>query len=181
MSKGLIDAMIVSGDLLDREIRRKQEGVDVPLFKEEYFEWLRTHENFSEDSITIYKRWLENADEYIDGDGRDFYMLFKKSLDECDHVTCEALIKWYDGLLTDEIEQAKKEVVCFTPKALTNWRTAFRKHADFLRVCIVNDSEEAKSKNERIQRSRQSASSLFLEKRFVDWLISPDNPNKNCG
>ena len=170
--------MIVSGDLLDREIRRKLEGVEMPLFMEEYYEWLRTHEKLSEGSIVNYRVWLENADELIDGDGRDFYMLFKKSLEECDYATCDELIKWYDGLLTNEIEEAKKEVVCFSPKTLINWRSAFRKHADFLRMCIANDSEEAKKKNERIQRSRESASSLFLENRFFVWLISPDNPKK---
>jgi len=183
MSKGLIDAMIVSGDLLDREIERKLDGVEMPLFKDEYYEWLKAQKELSEGSIVNYKRWIENADELIYFDGKDFYMLFKKAFDECDYATCDELIKWYDGLLTDEIEQAKKEEVknediCLTSKTLGNWRSAFRKHADFLRMCIANDLEESKRKNERIQRSRESASSLFLENRFFIWMISPNNPKK---
>lgn len=116
MSKGLIDAMIVSGDLLDREINRKLKGVEMPLFKEEYYEWLKTQKELSEGSIVNYKQWLENADELIYADGKDFYTLFKKAFDECDYVTCDELIKWYDGLLTDEVEEAKKEIICYTQK-----------------------------------------------------------------
>lgn len=178
MSNGFADFLVVSARLLDREIERELEGVEMPLFKEEFYEWLRTLEKLSEGSIVNYKRWLENADELIYVDGKDFYTLFKKSFDECDYATCHELIRWYDGLLTDEIELAKKKIFGETPEAISNWRSAFRKHADFLNVCMTNAIDEAKKKDERIQKSRESASTLFLENRFFGWLISPDNPQK---
>lgn len=178
MSKGFADLLVVSARLLDREIERELEGVEMPLFKEEYYEWLKTQEKLSEGAIVNYKRWLENADELIYVDGKDFYTLFKKSYDQCDYATCDELIRWYDGLLTAEVEQAKKRIDGETPETLSNWRSAFRKHADFLSLCITNAIGEAKKQNERIQKSRESASTLFLENRFFGWLISPDNPNK---
>ncbi|WP_302149694.1 hypothetical protein [Bacteroides caecimuris] len=178
MSKGFADFLIVSARLLDREIERELEGVEMPLFKEEFYEWLKTQENLSEGSIVNYKRWLENADELIYVNGKDFYTLFKKSFYECDYATCDELIRWYDGLLTEEIEQAKKKIFDETPEAISNWRSAFRKHADFLSLCMANAIDEAKKMNERIQKSRESASTLFLENRFFGWLISPDNLNK---
>lgn len=178
MSKGFADFLVVSARLLDREIERELRGVEMPLFKEEYYEWLKTQEKLSEGSIVNYKRWLENADELIDVDGKDFYTLFKKSFDECDYATCDELIRWYDGLLTEEIEQAEKEIICETPKTLSNWRSAFRKYADFLKLCMTNAFEDAKKQNKRIQESRESASLLFLENRFFGWLISQNNPQK---
>ncbi len=178
MSKGLADHIVVSSRLLDREIERKLRGVEMPLFKEEYYEWLKTQEKLSEGSIVNYMRWLGNADELIDVEGKDFYTCFQKSFDQFDYDTCKELIKWYDRLLTEEIEQAEKEIICETPKTISNWRSAFRKHADFLSLCMTNAIGEAKKQNERIQRSRESASSLFLENRFFIWMISPDNPKK---
>lgn len=178
MSKGFADLLVVSARQLDREIERELEGVEMPLFKEEYFEWLKTQKKLSEGSIVNYKRWLENADELVYVDGKDFYTLFKKSFDESDYATCDELIRWYDGLLTEEIEQAKKKIFDETPEAISNWRSAFRKHADFLSLCMTNAIRESKEQNERIQKSRESASTLFLENRFFGWLISPDNPHK---
>ena len=178
MSKGLADQIVVSARLLDREIERKQKGVEMPLFKEEYYEWLKTQEKLSEGSIVNYKRWLENADELIDIEGKDFYTLFQKSFELFDYDNCKELIKWYDDLLTEEIKQAEKEIICETPKTLKNWRSAFRKHAEFLSLCMTEAIDEAKKMNESIQKSRESASTLFLENRFFGWLISPDNPDQ---
>lgn len=178
MSKGFADFLVMSANLLDREIEREFDGVEMPLFKDVYYEWLKAQTELSEGSIVNYKRWIENADELIYVEGKDFYTLFKKAFDECDYATCDKLIKWYDGLLTDELEQAKKEIICEMPKTIGNWRSAFRKHADFLRICVANAIEDAKKLNERIQKSRESASSLFLENRFFSWMVSPDNPQK---
>lgn len=155
--------------LLDREVERYEEGVEVPFMKDEYYEWLEARKELSEGSKVNYKIWLNNADDMICVDGNDFYALLKNAFEGCEYDRCEECLGWYDGLLTREIEREDDK----RSKAIRDWRSAFRKYADFMRECMA----EAK-RNERIRKSRESASSLFLENRFFGWMISPDNARR---
>lgn len=44
MSKGFADHIINMARLVDREFQREHDGVEAPLFKESFYEWLK-HKN----------------------------------------------------------------------------------------------------------------------------------------
>lgn len=65
MSKGYADYVIAIALEVDREIMRERDGVEVPLFGNEFEEWLKESEELSEASVVNYMRWLHKADSWI--------------------------------------------------------------------------------------------------------------------
>ncbi len=65
MSKGYADYVIATSLEIDREIMRERDGVEVPLFGNEFEEWLKESEELSEGSVVNYMRWLHKADSWI--------------------------------------------------------------------------------------------------------------------
>lgn len=174
MSKGYADYVITIAHEVDREIMRERDGVEVPLFGNEFEEWLKESKELSEASVVNYMRWLHKADSWILDLSHDFWTLLKKAWNAADFQTAKALCKEYESLLLDEKSQAEKEgkeEYGESGKEIGNWISTFRKFIKFHDEQIEKVEGDKKVLAEKIEASRLKAANLFLETRFSLWGI----------
>ena len=172
MSKGYADYVIAIMREIDREIQREQDGVESPLFRDKFEEWLKTDTNLSDSSKTNYMRWLGKADSWICDTDYDFWTLLKKAWDQSDFGRAKALCIEYENLLLDEkkeAEQKGKEEWGVSDKEIGNWISAFHKYCKFHDEQIEKALVQQRSRAAMIESSRQTARHLFLEDRFCIW------------
>ena len=172
MSAGYADYLVAMAKLFDRELEREMNGVEVPLFKEEYEEWLQ--EQVAESTKENYLTALLKLDDMICIPEKDFYTRFRDEFEKCNYGECDNLIACYDNEISNEIEYAEKGESGIKPKTISDYRSSFRKYAEFLRLCMQNACEDAKKQHERIEKSRESANTLFMANRFRTWLTESE-------
>lgn len=175
MSKGYADYLCVLARELDRDFQREADGVEVPLFSNEYQEWLKLDKKVSESSQVNYNKWLEKADAWICESDRDFWTLLKKTWDSSDFETARNLCKEYEKQLLEEkalAEKEGKEKFGESGKEIGNWVSAFRKYCKFHEEQINSAAADKKALAAMIEASRQTANHLFLSFRFILWGIA---------
>lgn len=74
--------------------------------------------------------------------------------------------------------EAKTEDFGINPKRISDWRSGYRKHSEFLALCENEACDKAKKLHQKIDAARESAQNLFLQSNFFGWSISPDNLDK---
>lgn len=171
MTKGYADYVIAMALEIDREIKRELKGVEMPLFRQKYEEWLKA-QGLAESSRVNYMRWLHKADSWIFDSDHDFWTLLNKAWNASDFGTAKALCKEYEDLLLEEKEHAKKEGKEEWGESATeigNWISAFRKFVIFHDEQMENAEADKKALAEMIEASRLTAGHLFLGYRFVMW------------
>lgn len=179
MSKGYADYLCVLARELDRDIQRENDGVEVPMFSNEFEEWLKTEA--SEKSRGNYKRWLHKADAWICESDRDFWTLLKKAWDASDFDTAKTLCARYEGLLLDErvkAEKEGKEEFGESASEISNWIRAFRKYIKFHEEQIKKASADKKALAAMIEASRETSDRLFLGARFIHWGVEQGHKQK---
>ena len=175
MSKGYADYLVALAREIDLEFQRDADGVDVPLFSNEYQEWLKNAEKISEGSQVNYNRWLKKADAWICESDYDFWTLLKKAWVTTDFETARHLCKEYEDKLLSEKAQAEKdgkEVFGESAKMIGNWISAFRKYCKFFEEQMQKAETDKKVLAAMIEGSRLTADHLFLDIRFVLWGIA---------
>lgn len=172
MSKGYADYLVAMARELDRDFQREADGVEVPLFSNEYQEWLKSDKKVSESSQVNYNKWLEKADAWICESDRDFWTLLKKAWDSSDFETARNLCKEYEKQLLEEkalAEKEGKEEFGESAKMIGNWVSAFRKYCKFFEEQMKKAETDKRSKSEMIEKSRQTSKQLFLSTPFTLW------------
>ncbi|MDE6391719.1 MAG: hypothetical protein K2L59_00415 [Muribaculaceae bacterium] len=174
MSKGYADYVIAMMREVDREIQRELDGVEVPLFRDRFENWLKTDTNLSAGTQTNYMRWLGKADSWIcDSDSdHDFWTLLKKAWDASDFGRAKALCNGYEKLLLDEKKEAEaesKDEWGASGKEIGDWISAFRKYCKFHDELMKKASVDQRARAAMIESSRETARHLFLEDRFCIW------------
>lgn len=170
MSKGYADYLCVLARELDRDFQREADGVEFPLFSNEFEEWLKAE--VSERSQNNYLCWLQKADAWICESDRDFWTLLKKAWDASDFETARTLCTEYENLLVEEKAKAEKEgkeKFGASGKEIGNWVSAFRKYIKFHEEQINRAAADKKALAAMIEASRQTANHLFLSFRFIIW------------
>ena len=124
-----------SDRFLERGIERLQADVEVPIFDEEYQNWL-SKQDLAESTKKQYLSNLIRLDVFIIDDNKDFYTLFKKEFDQDHFGECDNLLAWYDSQITDEKELSQLFDSGLSTKTISDYRSAYRKYADFLRLCM---------------------------------------------
>lgn len=171
MSKGYADYLCALARELDRDFQREADGVETPLFCNEFDEWLKTE--VSESSQVNYKRWLQKADIWTCGSDRDFWTLLKKAWDASDFETAKTLCNEYENLLLKEKVNAEKdEEYGESGKEIGNWISAFRKYKKFHEKQIELTAADKKAFSAMIETSRLTSNHLFLDIRFTFWGIT---------
>jgi|GEM_PF-1614804 len=173
MSKGYADYVIDMMREIDREFQRESDGVEAPLFCDEFEEWLKTE--VSESSQVNYMRWLRKADTHICDLDRDFWTLLKKAWDASDFEKAQTLCNEYEKQLLDEKALAEKigeKEFGESGKEIGNWVSAFRKYQKFHEEQIKKAPADKKAFAAMIEASRQTANHLFLAFRFTLWGIA---------
>lgn len=172
MSKGYADYLVAMAREIDRDFQRDADGVDVPLFSNEYQEWLKLDKKVSESSQYNYNKWLEKADAWICESDRDFWTLLKKAWDSNDFETARNLCKKYENQLLEEKAQAEKEgkeEFGESANMIGNWVSAFRKYCKFFEERMQKAETDIRMKSEMIEKSRQTSKKLFLSAPFTLW------------
>lgn len=173
MSKGYADYLCVLAREIDREFQRESDGVEAPLFCDEFEEWLKTE--VSESSQVNYMRWLRKADTHICDLDRDFWTLLKKAWDASDFEKAKTLCDEYEKQLLDEkakAEEMGEKEFGESGKEIGNWGSAFRKYQKFHEEQIKKADADKKALAAMIEASRQTANHLFLSFRFTLWGIA---------
>lgn len=170
MSKGFADYLIAMAREFDRELLRDIDGVEVPLFSERYYEWLKTESKISESSQVNYKRWLRKADEWICHSDRDFWTWLTKAWQSSDFDTVRKLCFEYEAELSEEKANAEKDSEYGeSPKEMGNWISAFRNYVKFLDKELEKAAVDKKALAAMIKASRKTAHNLFLSNQFISW------------
>ena len=175
MSKGYSDYLVALARQIDREFEREASGIEVPYLKEEFIRWITVKE-VPETTRKNYLHWITKLDiEFFTSD-EDLFEELKKAFEEKDYDRVEELIKKYDDITTEWIEVAKKEKIGYPAKSISDWRSAFRKYAEFLRwaIQVLKNGE----KQILIDKAKKSADNLFMRNQFIDWANHPDNPDR---
>lgn len=170
MSKGYADYLVAMARELDRDFQREADGVESPLFSNEFEEWLKAE--VSERSQNNYKRWLQKADAWICESDRDFWALLKKTWDASDFETARTLCTEYENLLVEEKAKAEKEgkeKFGESGKEIGNWVSAFRKYKKFHEEQIEKAATHKIVMSAMIEASRETSRRLFLGARFIMW------------
>lgn len=174
MSKGYADYLVVLAREIDREFQRGADGVECPLFSNEFKEWLET-QKLSRGSKVNYMRWLRKADVWICDMDHDFWTLLKKSWEASDFETAKALCNKYEMLLLNEKLQAEKdEKYGESGKEIGNWVSAFRKYCKFFDDQMQKAEANKKMLTAMIEASRLTSENLFLDGCFILWGILND-------
>lgn len=179
MSKGYADYLVAMARELDRDFQREADGVESPLFSNEFEEWLKAE--VSERSQNNYLRWLQKADAWICESDRDFWTLLKKAWDASDFETARTLCAEYENLLVEEKAKAEKEgkeKFGESGKEIGNWVSAFRKYCKFHEEQINRAAADKKALAAMIEASRETSDRLFLGARFIHWGVEQGHKQK---
>lgn len=173
MSKGYADYLIVSAMEFDRELRRELQGVEVPLFNEEFKEWLKTFRKLSERSIVNYMRWLHKADAWILDLEHDFWTLLTRAWNASDFGTIRKLCKEYEDTLLKEKKEAEKDKEYGeSGKEIGNWISVFRSYCEFMEEQMKSAEAEKRAHAALIESSRETAAHLLFANQFIRWGIA---------
>lgn len=170
MSKGYADYLIVSAKEFDRELERELQGVEVPLFSEEFKEWLKTFKKLAEGSVANYLRWLRKADTWILNLENDYWTLLTRAWEASDFGTIIKLSKEYEELLLKEKTEAEKDnEYGESGKEIGNWVSAFRSYCEFIEEQMKSAEVEKRAQAALIESSRETAARLLFDNQFIRW------------
>lgn len=181
MSKGFVDHVIYMALLIDREIKRELDGVEWPLFKDRYFEWLADEpkSKVGMSSQVNYKRWLFKADEWVLDTTHDLYTLLKNAWKQSDFERVTSLCDDYEMQLLADKALAEKEDIGESSTEIGNWISAFRKYRAFLKECMEQAEVDKRVQDALIKSARATAAEhLPLKYDFYFWGIAKGKSEK---
>lgn len=153
-----------------REFEREKNGVELPLFRTQFENWLIAQGGISEASRTNYMRWLANADDWNLDPDWDFWSVLKKAWNSSDFQMAELLCNVYEDDLLEEQGQAENdEDYGVSSRTVGNWICAFRKYRKFFEEQMKAAPADKRALATSIEASRITADTLFLESRFISW------------
>lgn len=175
MDKSYVNYVIECAKEFERDLLRELEGVEAPLFTEEFKEWLKSYRKFAEGSIVNYMRWLRKADSWIieyDYDN-DFWTLLTRAWIASDFGTIRKLCNDYENQLLDEKVEAEKDPEYgVSAKEFGNWLSTFRSYCEFIEGQMRNAPIEKRALSTMIDLSRETAATLLFTNQFIRWGIA---------
>lgn len=157
----------------ERELLRELEGVEVPMFSNEYEEWLKTEKKIAESSKVNYFRWLRKSDSWTFDLDFDFWTLLKRAWIASDFETVKKLCKKFENILLDEkIEAEEDKEYGISAKEIGNWVSAFRSYSEFVDYYLKNAEVDKRVHAILIEASRDTAAILLFANQFIRWGIS---------
>ena len=106
MSIGFADYLVVQAMILDRDLMRDLLGIEVPLFRNEFENWLM--ENYKEGTRTNYMRHLRQADEWSIYFENDFWMNLHRAWKASDFSKVKNLCKEHESSFEKDRKAAEK-------------------------------------------------------------------------
>ena len=175
--KGYIDYLISLDAEIQREIERDVLGIKVPYLAIRYKKWMVTIDEKTENVANAYISYIKSADKQLFSSEEDFFELLPQEVEAGDIKGVSALFDKYLNVVNEWFELAKDEDYGFSPKLVSDWRSAFRNYRRFIEEWVLPKFSGKKS-NKPVMQGANVYKRLFAEEEFLHWLTTTDKKGK---
>ena len=175
--KGLVGHIISLDEEIQREIGRDLLDIKVPYMAEKYKEWMVTIDEKTENVANTYISYIKSADKELFSSEEDFFELLPQEIEAGDIKGVSALFDKYLNVVNEWFELAKDEDYGFSPKLVSDWRSAFRNYRRFIEEWVLPKFSGKKS-NIPVMQGANVYKQLFAEEEFLHWLTTTDEKGK---
>ena len=175
--EGYVDYLISLDAEVQREIERDLLDIKVPYMAEEYKEWMVTNDEKTKNVANAYISYIKSADKQLFSSEEDFFELLPQEIEAGDIKGVSALFDKYLNVVNEWFELAKDEDYGFSPKLVSDWRSAFRNYHRFIEEWVLPKFSGKKS-NKPVMQGANVYKRLFAEEEFLHWLTTTDKKGK---
>ncbi|MCG2646885.1 hypothetical protein JJE62_05370 [Alloprevotella tannerae] len=175
--KGLVDYLISLDAEIQREIEREVLNINVPYMAEKYKEWMVTIDKKNENVANTYISYIKSADKQLFSSEADFFELLPQEIEAGDIKGVSALFDKYLNVVNEWYELSKDEDYGFSPKLVSDWRSAFRNYRRFIEEWVLPKFSGKKNDMSDTQEANVYKR-LFAEEEFLHWLTTTDKKGK---
>ena len=172
-----IDYLISLDAEIQREIERDVFGIKVPYMAEEYKEWMVTNDEKTKNVANAYISFIKSADKQLFSSEEDFFELLPQEIEAGDIKGVSALFDKYLNVVNEWFELAKDEDCGFSPKLVSDWRSALRNYRRFIEEWVLPKFSGKQSDISDTQGANVYKR-LFAEEEFLHWLTTTDEKGK---
>lgn len=175
--KGYIDYLISLDAEIQREIERDVLGIKVPYLAIRYKKWMVTIDEKTENVANAYISYIKSADKQLFSSEEDFFELLPQEVEAGDIKGVSALFDKYLNVVNEWFELAKDEDYGFSPKLVSDWRSAFRNYRRFIEEWVLPKFSGKKS-DIPVMQGANVYKQLFAGEEFLHWLTTTDEKGK---
>ena len=175
--EGYVDYLISLDAEIQREIERDLFGIKVPYMAEKYKKWMVTIDEKTENVANAYISYIKSADKQLFSSEEDFFKLLPQKIEAGDIKGVSALFDKYLNVVNEWFELAKDEDYGFSPKLVSDWRSAFRNYRRFIEEWVL-PKPSGKQSDKPVMPSANVYKQLFAEEEFLHWLTTTDEKGK---
>ena len=175
--KEYADYLISLDAELQREIERDLLDIKVPYMAEEYKEWMVTNNEKTKNVANAYISYIKSADKQLFSSEEDFFELLPQKIVAGDIKGVSSLFDKYLDVVNEWFELAKNEDYGFSPKLVSDWRSAFRNYRRFIEEWVLPKISGKKS-DIPVMQGANVHKQLFAEEEFLHWLTTTDEKGK---
>ena len=175
--KGYIDYLISLDAEIQREIERDVLGIKVPYLAIRYKKWMVTIDEKTENVANAYISYIKSADKQLFSSEEDFFELLPQEVEAGDIKSVSALFDKYLNVVNEWFELAKDEDYGFSPKLVSDWRSAFRNYRRFIEEWVLPKFSGKKS-DIPVMQGANVYKQLFAGEEFLHWLTTTDKKGK---
>jgi hypothetical protein len=175
--EGYVDYLISLDAELQREIERDVLDIKVPYMAEKYKEWMVTIDEKTENVANAYISYIKSADKQLFSSEEDFFELLPQEVEAGDIKSVSALFDKYLNVVNEWFELAKDEDYGFSPKLVSDWRSAFRNYRRFIEEWVLPKFSGKKS-DIPVMQGANVYKQLFAGEEFLHWLTTTDKKGK---
>lgn len=171
--KGYVDYLISLDAEFQREIERDVLGIKVPYLAIRYKKWMVTIDEKTENVANAYISYIKSADKQLFSSEEDFFELLPQKIVAGDIKGVSALFDKYLDVVNEWFELAKNEDYGFSPKLVSDWRSAFRNYRRFIEEWVLPKISGKKS-DRPVMQGANVYKQLFAGEEFLHWLTTTD-------
>ena len=175
--EGYVDYLISLDAEIQREIERDVLNINVPYMAEKYKEWMVTIDEKTENVANAYISYIKSADKQLFSSEEDFFELLPQEIGAGDIKGVSALFDKYLNVVNEWFELAKDEDYDFSPKLVSDWRSAFRNYRRFIEEWVLPKISGKKS-DIPVMQGANVYKQLFAGEEFLHWLTTTDEKGK---
>ena len=175
--EGFSDYLISLDAEFQREIERDVLGIKVPYLAIRYKKWMVTIDEKTENVANAYISYIKSADKQLFSSEEDFFELLPQEIETGDIKGVTALFDKYLNVVNEWFELAKDEDYGFSPKLVSDWRSAFRNYRRFIEEWVLPKFSGKKNDISDTQEAK-AYKRLFVEEEFLHWLTTTDKKGK---
>ena len=155
---------------IQRQLERDSLGIEVPYLAE-YTKWMVDIDERTQGTANDYVSYIKMVNKSFFS--REFFYLLSQKIKEEDSLGIASLLDEYLEVIDKWYEDAKRGIVDYSPKRISDWRSGFRNYCRFIKECILPTINRQKT-NISDKKVVTNYERLFAEHEFSLWLIKTD-------